>query len=414
MNKTFPTFHKALTHAKHYAKHALPKRIGKEGVSQTAPHVPTMHVSARPKVGKTKLSEHKGAKKPFMVRFGTQDQILFTKRLAMILRAGVPIMEGLLMLRDEPQSRSSTYIYHSFVADITHGQPLSSAMRKFEKIFGEFCINVIRVGETSGTLHQNLGYLAEELKRKQELRRKVLGALIYPIVIVTATIGITIMLTVFIFPKIVPIFTSVNATLPLSTRMLIAISSFLGAWGLWVFLGVVLFFVGYFLLLRIPLFHLWMDRLLLRIPLFGKLSMYYNLANTSRTMSILLRSDVRIIGAMELVAASTRNLSYREMLFKARDEIAKGQKISTQFKNSPRHFPNIMAQMLLVGESTGNLGGTFAYLSDMYEEEINDLTKNLTTLLEPVLMIIMGAIVGFIAISIITPIYSITQSLNAH
>ena len=131
-------------------------------------------------------------------------------------------------------------------------------------------------------------------------------------------------------------------------------------------------------------------------------------------MSILLRSDVRIIEAMELVAESTRNLSYREQLLLAREEITKGQKISLQFKQSSRHFPTLMAQMLSVGESTGNLGGTFAYLSEMYEEDIAELTKNMTTLLEPVLMIIMGTVVGFIAISIITPIYSITQSLQPH
>src|SRR5262249_43122338 len=128
--------------------------------------------------------------------------------------------------------------------------------------------------------------------------------------------------------------------------------------------------------------------------------------------SILLRSDVRIIEAMELVANSTKNLAYREELMRAREEIAKGQKISAQFRLNKNLFPSLMTQMVSVGESTGNLGGTFAFLSDMYEEDIGELTKNLTTLLEPILMIIMGGVVGFIAISIITPIYSITSALQ--
>lgn len=361
-----------------------------------------------------KKKEKKVTKKPAILRFGTQDQILFAKRLSMILRSGMPIMEGLYLLRDETHSGSALYIYESLVTDVTHGQPLSVSMRKFERIFGEFCINIVKVGETSGTLHENLGYLSEELKRKQALRRKVVGALVYPALIVAATCGITLMLTVFIFPKIVPIFQSVKATLPLSTRILMAMSSFFSAWGICLFLGLIALVVSYFLALRDHRFHRYMDHLLVRLPLFGRLSQSYNLANICRTLSLLLKSDVRIVEAMQLVADSTRNLVYREALMQAREEIAKGQKISVQFKKIPLLYPTLLCQMIAVGEQTGNLSGTFAYLSEMYEEDIGELTKNLTTLLEPVLMIVMGAVVGFIAISIITPIYSITQNLTPH
>jgi type IV pilus assembly protein PilC len=154
------------------------------------------------------------------------------------------------------------------------------------------------------------------------------------------------------------------------------------------------------------------DRILLRIPIFGKLSKYYNLTNICRTMALLLKSDVRIISALDLVAASTTNLVYREELFRARDRIIKGQTLSSQFKQYPQLFPSIAAQMIAIAEKTGNLSGTFSYLSDMYEEEVSEIIKNMTTLIEPVLMVAMGLIVGFIAVSIITPIYSITSSLN--
>lgn len=354
-------------------------------------------------------------KRPVLVRFGMQDQIFFAKRLGMILRAGMPIMEGLHMLSSETRTRSASFIFQSLVVDVSEGQPLSTGLRKFENIFGEFCINIVRVGETSGTLHENLDYLAEELKKKQALRRKVIGALVYPAVIVFATVGITVMLTVYIFPKILPIFQSVKATLPITTRILIAISGFLGAWGLLVLGGLVAFTIGFIVLMRmVPRFHLWMDILLLHIPLLGKLSSYYNLANSTRTLSLLLKSDVGVVAAMELVAASTKNHAYREALYDAAHHITKGQKISLQLQKTPRMFPPLMTQMVLVGESTGNLSTSLMFLSDMYEEQINDLTKNLTTMLEPILMIVMGLIVGFIAISIITPIYSITQSLNGH
>ncbi|MBT9168082.1 MAG: putative type II secretion system protein F [Syntrophomonadaceae bacterium] len=352
-------------------------------------------------------------KRPAFLRFAAQEQIFFAKRLGMILRAGMPIMHGLHMLGQETRSRSATYIFKSLTVDVSNGHPLSTGLGKFQNIFGEFCINIVKVGETSGTLHENLDYLAEELKKKQALKRKVLGALIYPAVIIAATVGITVMLTVYIFPKIIPIFQSVKATLPLSTRMLIVLSDFLNNYGLWLFGGIVALGIGFFFLMRLSSrFHLWMDIVLLRTPLLGSLSRDYNLANATRTLSLLLKSDVGVIRSMELVAASTRNHAYRRALYEAALQITRGQKISQQFQKTPRLFPPLMTQMVLVGESTGNLSSSLMFLSDMYEEEIEDLTKNLTTMLEPILMIVMGAIVGFIAISIITPIYSITQNLT--
>jgi type IV pilus assembly protein PilC len=352
-------------------------------------------------------------KRPAFLRFGIQDQIFFAKRLGMILRAGMPIMEGLHMLGSETRTRSSAYIFESLTVDVSSGQPLSTGLSKFHHIFGEFCINIVKVGEASGTLQENLDYVAEELKKKQTLKRKVIGALVYPAVIIVATIGIAVMLTVYIFPKIIPIFESVKASLPLSTRILIALSNFLGNWGLWLLGLLAALCVAFFFLMRtVPKFHLWMDILLLHTPFLGKLSQDYNLANSTRTLSLLLKSDLGVIRSMELVAASTRNHAYRRALYEAVEQIIRGKKISEQFQNSPELFPPLMTQMILVGESTGNLSTALMFLSDMYEEEIDDLTKNLTTILEPILMISMGLIVGFIAISIITPIYSITQSLN--
>ncbi len=361
-----------------------------------------------------KIGEKKTHKsQPSFLRFTTNDQIMFAKRLSMILRSGMPIMEGLGMLGDEAHTRSASYVYESLMITVSNGQPLSTGLEKFKRMFGEFGVNIIKIGEVSGTLHENLEYLADEMKRNQALRRKVIGALLYPALIVAATFGITIMLTVYIFPKIIPIFQSVKAELPWSTKALMAISKFLSADGLWLFLGLAALVVAFIFSMRMfPRFHLLMDRILLRIPLFGKLSQYYNLANICRTTALLLKSDVRIVQAMELVANGTRNLSYRQELMNARERIIKGQKLSAQFKEKRILFPAMMSQMVTVGEQTGNLGGTFSYLAEMYEEEIGELTKSLTTLLEPVLMIIMGGVVGFIAISIITPIYSITQNLT--
>lgn len=351
-------------------------------------------------------------KRPAFIRFSLQEQILFTKRLGMILRSGMPIMEGLHMMGEESRTKSSAYIYRSLVIDVSNGQTLSNSLNKFPTVFGEFGINIIKIGERSGTLHQNLEYLAGELKRKQTLKRKVIGALVYPAVIVFATVGITVMLTVYIFPKIVPIFESVKAELPLSTRLLMTISNFLSDFGWVLVLGIIALAITFVVLMRVKSFHLAVDAILLKLPLFGKLSRLYNLTNICRTMSLLLRSDVRIVESIELVANSTKNLVYRRELLRARERLIQGQNISSQFKVRHELFPPLLSQMVTIAESTGNLSGTFEFLAGMFEEEIDELTKTLTTLLEPILMIVMGIVVGFIAISIITPIYSITQSLT--
>jgi type II secretory pathway component PulF len=333
----------------------------------------------------------------------------------MVLRSGLPIVEGLRMLKEESASRSGAFVYERLIEAVSRGQLLSRGLSEFEHAFGTFAISIVRVGEASGTLQENLDHLAEELRRQEALRRKVLGALIYPAIIITASIGIVVLLTVFVFPKIIPIFQSVKATLPWSTRMLIAISLFLKRWGIELTVSIAVIIVGTIALIRTDRrVRIRVHRALLYMPVIGRLSRSYNVASIARTLSLLLKSEVHIVPALELVEASIGNLSYREALASARERISRGQRLSAQLRGQTRLFPAIAVQMIAVGESTGDLTGTLSFVSDMYESEIDELTRNLTTMLEPVLMITMGLVVGFIAISIISPIYSITSSLSPH
>ena len=352
--------------------------------------------------------------KPLLLSFPLEEQIHFAKRLAMIMRSGMPIVQGVSMLGSQAHTPSSRYVFQEIVKDISNGQTLSSALKKFEKIFGEFCVNIVKVGETIGTLPENLNYLADELKKSRDLKKKVIGALVYPAIIILATFGITTFLTVYIFPKITPIFASLKSELPFSTKVLIWLSSFLIHNGLWVIIGITSFIIGFFFLFKWKRFRYWFDKFVLHLPLFGPLMQYYNVANITRTFGLLLKSEVRVAGAFEILADSTRNLVYKEALQRAGEEILKGNRISLQFSRNKRLFPSIIPQMISVGEQTGNLPGALLYCSEMYEEELNDFTKNLTTIIEPVLMIVMGLIVGVVAISIITPIYGITQNLNPY
>ena len=373
---------------------------------------PVQRLSARVRAALVRLSKTEFGSSSVTLRFPVRDQIIFAKRLAMMLHSGMPILQSLRMLSEESHSKSVAKIAASLGDDVAKGTALSVALKKFEKKVGEFYISIIKVGESSGTLPENLEYIAEELKKKNDLRKQVVGALVYPCVIVVATMGITTMLIVYIFPKIMPIFMSLKAELPWSTRSLIAISHFLSTYGIWLLLGIIATFVAFSFSMRSILFHYIVDTILLRVPVFGRLSQYYNLSNTCRTLSLLLKSDVRFVAALGIAADSLKNQAYKQALYSVSEGVLRGQRLSVQLKDYPQLFPPLLVQMLSVGESTGNLSSTLMYMSEMYESEIRDWTKNLTSVLEPALMLTMGLLVGFIAVSIITPIYGITQSLH--
>lgn len=346
------------------------------------------------------------------IRLSIKDQILFAKRLAVLVKAGVPILMALQMLNKQNNTRSIRQILKSIILDVENGSFLSAAMRKFNEIFGDFAVNIIEIGEISGTLPENLHFLAEELKKKQALHRKVVGALIYPGIIIVATLGITILLTVFVFPKVLPIFKSVNFDLPFSTKALIWISDLFVNYGLHIFFGVLGAIVAWMLLLRVKIIRLWYDHIIISTPILGTLLQSYHMANLCRTLGILLKSEIMIVKAAVITANSMTNSAYQKALHKMSEAIMRGEKISTHMDKNTRLFPPILSQMVTVGENTGNLSETLLYLAEMYEGEVDEQTKNLSIVLEPALMIFMGIIVGFVAISIITPIYEITQHLN--
>lgn len=346
-------------------------------------------------------------------RFSLSDQIFFAKRLSFLARAGVPIMEALAMIRSQTTSRSKAVVFDTLIKDVAEGQTLSSSMGKFKHFLSDFGVNLVKIGESSGILEQNLTYLADELAKKSALQKKVVGAMVYPIFITVATLGVTLLLTVYIFPKIMPIFLSLHVPLPWTTRALIAISAYLRSWGLLTLLGIIAVVVGFIVLReRIRTFRFRTDGFLFSIPLAGSIARSYNLANFCRTLGLMLKSGIPVAVAMEITAETTPNLVYQEAFERTAKTIRKGEPMSRQLEREPKLFPPILTHMIAVGEKTGSLSNTLSYLAEMYEIEVDDKTKNLSSSIEPVLMIVMGLLVGLIAVSVITPIYGITQHLN--
>lgn len=341
-----------------------------------------------------------------------QEQILFARHLAIMAKSGLSLIDSLQILKKQARSKSMQTILASVVLSVSNGQFLSIALEPFKRVFGDLFLNIIRIGETSGTLPENLNYLAQELTKKKQLRSKIKGALVYPIIILVATLIIVTALVVFIFPKIIPVFNSLRVELPIYTRILIKIADFATQHTLTLALSLAGFALSIYLLLKIKKVRYAWHWLILRLPVLAKMSRDVNMANFSRTLGLLLKSGVKIVEAVGITGATLENLVYKEKLQEAAEVVRKGGQVSSYMEKEKAVFPIMLSQMIAVGESTGNLSETLLYLADFYEEEVDNTTKNLSTILEPALLIIMGGIVGFVAISIITPIYGVTQGIK--
>ncbi len=348
----------------------------------------------------------------FPVKISLAEQILLAKHLSMMLQSGISEVESLRIIKEQIKNKRFKGILDRVISDVENGQFLSESLGRFKNAFGELFINIVQLGEISGTLPENLEYLAEEIKKKADLRSKVKSALIYPLIIFLATIGITAVLVLFVLPRILPIFASLNVKLPITTIILIAVTNFVNAHYLAIFGGAVAFVMIWIFLLRLYPFRYFVHRFILFIPIAGKISSDYNMANIARTLGLLLKSGVKIVEAVAATANSITNLVFKKSLTEAVEDVKRGAPIYQYLEKKPHLFPPVLTRMIQIGERTGNLDKNLIYLSEFYENSLSEKVKNLSSVLEPILMVFMGLLVGFIALSIITPIYEVTQNIH--
>jgi len=338
--------------------------------------------------------------------------MLFARNLEVMIRSGMQILESLEILKKQAKSKTFVKILDQLIFDLKNGHFLSASLERYKNIFGDFFINLVRVGEASGTLSENLKYLYEELKKKDELQKKVKGAMAYPAVIFMATIGITSIMIFVIFPKILPVLTSINVELPFITRAFIAISQFLIKYGYLVGFGLVGLFIGLWFILKIPRVRFAWHTFIVGMPFIGGMSRSVNIISFARTVGLLLKSGIKIVEALEITANTLSNLVYKKEIMNVAEGVRRGDPMSRYFVEKSKLFPPIFSQMVLVGENTGKLDESILFLAEYYESELDEATKSLSNILEPILLLTMGVIVTFVALAIITPIYKITQTLG--
>lgn len=346
-------------------------------------------------------------------RISVQDRINFARHLSLVVKAGLPVFEGLKIIEEQTESALLKRVVESLIEDVNSGKFLADGLQKYEHLFGLFFINIVRVGESSGTLAKNLLYLAEELGRQKALQTKVRSAMVYPLVILIATIGVAGFLTFYVFPKLVPVFASLNVQLPLTTQILLATLNFLKAYGLYTLGGLIVFVIGArFILKKVKPIRYFFDRMLVFIPVVSDLTVSVNMVNFTRVLALLLKSGVKIVESLEITRNTFNNLVYSQIIENSKDEIKKGGQLGLYLSTEKRFFPPLVSGMVRIGESTGNLEENLEYLAGYYDEEVDNKLHSLTSLIEPLMLLVMGLLVGFVALSIITPIYSISQGIK--
>jgi len=340
------------------------------------------------------------------------EKIVFLQNLQVMVRTGFSLGHALDVLSQQTEHKVFKGIIRAVSSDVESGITLSAAIAKYPKVFPELFVNMVAAGEVSGKLDEVLLRLTNQLKKDHQLVAKVRGALMYPTIVIIAMIILGTAMMVFVIPKLLDVFTQSGGTLPLPTRVLIGTSNFMQHYILFIIPAAVVF---------IFLFRWWIhtDRgrmlwhlLLLRAPIIGPILKKINLARFTRTLSSLLRTDIPIVQTFQIIAKTMGNAVFRKSLNETAEELKKGSSISKVLISYPKLYPPVVAQMVSVGEESGTLDTISEEIAKFYEEEVDQVMSNLTSILEPILILILGGGVGGIVVAVILPIYSLTDQIN--
>lgn len=349
---------------------------------------------------------------PFISRVSFLDKFLFVKHLAMMIKTGLPLREAIVEIKEQTRSGRFKKVLDDIISQIDNGKSLADSLSRHPAVFDELFVNLIKAGEASGTLEDNLKYLTLQLEKAHDLGKKIKAALLYPALILISTFGLVAALALFIMPKLIPLFESFDIELPLPTRILLWLIRIIQNYSFFVIFWVLLFALIFIFVSRLRSVKAINHRIILKLPLIKGLNKNINLAYFARTLGTLVKSGVPIVEAFNITARTLSNVVYQEQLKKVTLRIQRGEAIATYFRKKPELFPPVFSRMISVGEKTGKLEESLFYLADFYEKEVDNITKNISTILEPFLLIIIGVLIGFIAVSIIMPIYEITHSLS--
>lgn len=359
-----------------------------------------------------KVAEEKAKKNlkvfEFLSRPSTSDVAVLTRQLATLIGAGIPLFESLSALVDQVENEQLKRALTAVREQIREGTSFAKALEQHPTIFPPLYVNMVRAGEASGTLQQVLNRLTQFMESQAKLKGKVTSALAYPILMAIIGTSLVSILMVAVVPNVTTIFASMDQALPWYTALLITTSDFMSSYWWLLLAGLGGSIYGFRRWLRTPQGKLRWDSFVLKVPVFGKLILMLSIARFARTLATLLASGVALLTAMDIVSNVLGNSALEKVVIEAIGSIREGQSIAEPLKRSGR-FPPIVTHMITVGEKSGQLESMLESVSNAYDTEVENRVQMLTSLLEPLIIVMMGSIVGFIAVSILMPLIQMSS-----
>jgi type IV pilus assembly protein PilC len=339
------------------------------------------------------------------------EKVILARNLAAMLEAGLTTSRALSVMERQATSKRLRTVLGSVIADVRRGSPLSQALSQFSSVFSPLMVSMVRAGEESGKLAESLRVVAGQMEKASNLTKKIRGALMYPSIVLMAMVGIAILMLIYVVPTLASTFKELGADLPPTTKFVLDASALFTSNPLLVF-GVMFAVIGFLIWLsRTPPGKRALDWMFLRIPVIHTLVVETNAARTTRTMASLLSSGVDVVLSIAIARDVVQNSFYQKVLAEAEAAVTKGGQLSQVFTKYPLLYPPLVSEMIAVGEETGRLSDLLGETARFYEDSVEQQTKDLSTIVEPFLMLIIGAAVGFFALSMIAPIYSLSSAI---
>lgn len=344
----------------------------------------------------------------FTRRIKSQERLFFVRQLSVLLKSGVPLSSAILSIKEQTRNKMLMEMLEKVSKDIEAGISLSDSLAKCPQVFSEYFVSMIRVGETGGILESVLDRLTQLLTQELEIRNRIKSAMTYPVILVIVAVAIVTFILAAIIPKFVTIFETYEAKLPLATTLLLVVSFLVRKFWYLPLIAIVaiLFWLKRYLKSEKGRYNF--DTLIFKIPLFGQLYLKIIIAQFARTSGGLIKSGVPLLEALKVTEKTVSNITIRRVIQDISTSISKGESLSESFKRSGL-FPSMVIQMVSVGEKTGKLEQMLLDMANFYDQEIDYAIRNTTAVLEPILLLVMGAMVAFIALSVLMPIFNLIK-----
>ncbi len=347
----------------------------------------------------------------FSGKVSITEKIVMTRNLWIIIATGLPLVRGFSILASQAKNRKMKYALLDISREIGEGKNLSDSLKKYPDIFSDLYINMIQSGEESGTLEEVLKVLSLQLKREKEMKSSVQKALIYPAVLILTMIAVGLLILIFVFPKIKKLFQSLNADLPITTKIILGMGDFFMTYWYILIIALVAVVFAFIFSIRTKTGRFLMDTVSLKIPLISSLIVKSNSAAFARSLSSLMASGVPLIKSLEITGGNVSNFYFKQALKESAKRVEKGEKLFSSLKPYQKFFSYGTIEMVEMGEETGKTSVILKTMADFYEEEVLNDAYAISTLIEPILIIILGTIVGVFAVSIIGPLYSVMGNI---